>query len=356
MDILDRVSKLSENNPNEYVKTNDFLIKSVRRKERLKNSIDDFKEKMEIEVYKRDLSEEKVKNASILGIKLVKFTGYDSQMDYYTFKSEFEKLIEPRVQAILLPDYLKNNFLDGQAIQLVKELDTLDDIWDRLKLSYGCVETLLSKKLEELEKGIPLYKIKSEEKLIQSILQLRNAMLELKSLATKHGIERNLFHTSNLARVFNLLGRKRQLDITKKLLDSNKNEEQKWDFILEFLEKEMKVKEQMLLFEKSQVKSDEKSKQFGSSDSKIYTVSTSFRKICAICEKTDHVPTITKKGYAVVNYFACEKFAKMNPQERFDELKRRKLCAQCLTPGLKFGHEGKCFDKFKCPDDSHKKT
>ena len=89
-----------------YVETNDFLIKSVRRKERLKNSIDDFKEKVEIEVCKRDLSEEKVKNASILGIKLAKYTGYDSQMDYYTFKSEFEKLIKPRVQAILLPDYL----------------------------------------------------------------------------------------------------------------------------------------------------------------------------------------------------------------------------------------------------------
>ena len=44
----------------------------------------------------------------------------------------------------------------------------------------------------------------------------------------------------------------------------------------------------------------------------------------------------------------------MSPQERFEELKGKKLCCQCLTPGLKFGHVGKCFDKYKCPDDSHK--
>ena len=51
-----------------------------------------FKKNLEIEISKRDLSEEKVKNASILGITIPKFRGYDSSMDFYTFKAEFEKL------------------------------------------------------------------------------------------------------------------------------------------------------------------------------------------------------------------------------------------------------------------------
>ena len=46
----------------------------------------------------------------------------------------------------------------------------------------------------------------------------------------------------------------------------------------------------------------------------------------------------------------------MNPKQRFEELKRKKLCFcfQCLTPGLKVGHEGKCFDRYKCPNESHR--
>ena len=45
----------------------------------------------------------------------------------------------------------------------------------------------------------------------------------------------------------------------------------------------------------------------------------------------------------------------MSPNERYAELKRNKLCFQCLTPGLKAYHEGKCFDIFKCPYEDHKR-
>ena len=74
-----------------------------------------------------------------------------------------------------------------------------------------------------------------------------------------------------------------------------------------------------------------------------------------ICEKNDHVPTTTRKGNLIVNYFACDKFAKMSPKERFEILKEKNLCFQCLTPGLKAKHEGNCFDRFKCPNESHKR-
>ena len=37
-------------------------------------------------------------------------------MDIYTFQTEFEKLISPNIQKKLLPDYLKNNYLEGLGI------------------------------------------------------------------------------------------------------------------------------------------------------------------------------------------------------------------------------------------------
>ena len=63
-------------------------------------------------------------------------------------------------------------------------------------------------------------------------------------------------------------------------------------------------------------------------------------KNCTICDRSDHVATVTARGNLIINYFACEKFAKMSPKERFDELKKKNLCFQCLSPGLKAKHAG----------------
>ena len=122
-EILDRIAKLTEFNPGEFQETSNLLKITSERKCELKNLMNWFKKNLEIEISKHDLSEEKVKNASILGIKIPKFRGYDSSMDFYTFKAEFEKLVSPRVQGKLLPDYLKNNYLDGHALALVKEIN-----------------------------------------------------------------------------------------------------------------------------------------------------------------------------------------------------------------------------------------
>ena len=49
---------------------------------------------------------------------------------------------------------------------------------------------------------------------------------------------------------------------------------------------------------------------------------------CVLCGETDHVITVTKMGRYVVNYFACPKFAEMQPKDRLNELKSNDLCFQ----------------------------
>ena len=82
--------------------------------------------------------------------------------------------------------------MEGQALQFVKEMHDLDSIWRRLKESFGDVQSLLSRKLSELEKRTPLMKVRGEEKLIQSILRLKNLMAELRKLAESHNIQSSL--------------------------------------------------------------------------------------------------------------------------------------------------------------------
>ena len=352
-DLLDRITKLGQLNPSEFEETQDYLRELTERKAQLKNAIALYKIAINDEIIDRDLSIEKLKNASTVGIKLPVFKGYDSTLDYYTFRTEFEKLIVPRYSKPLLPEYLKNNYLRGQALEIVKETHDLDQIWERLERSFGNVSVLLSTKLDEVDKISPLYKINNNEKLVESITKLRNSMSELKTLATKHKIEGSLYHSSNLSKVFNLIGEKRQKDITRKLLDQDKTScEDKWDAVLTYLERESKVCEDVVLFKKSTNK-EKKPNNTGGHSNMSYSADTRDKKKCVLCQKTDHVHTITRKGNKVINYFSCEKFVNMSASEKFEELKRKGLCFQCLTPGMKANHTGFCFDKFKCPHESH---
>ena len=216
-------------------------------------------------------------------------------MDFYTFKVEFEKLVAPWVQAKLLPEYLKNNYLEGQAFEIVKEIDDIDKIWGRLKQSFGNVVTLLSTKLKEIESGVPLWQIKSDAKLVQAITKIKNCMIDLSGLAAKHKIEASLFHHSNLAKIYSILGRKRQTDIMRKLVEFNYSEQETWKEIIKILEKEIRVKEQILLFENPYPKKLENTKTPREKDrNQTYNVNQSKCKTCIICEKNAHVPTITR--------------------------------------------------------------
>ena len=80
-------------------------------KSNLKKLKDDYQKNLEQEIVKRELNSDKISNSSLLKLDVPKYHGYGSSLDFYTFKSEFEKLISPRIRSKLLPDYLKNNYL-----------------------------------------------------------------------------------------------------------------------------------------------------------------------------------------------------------------------------------------------------
>ncbi|MDP7406234.1 MAG: hypothetical protein QF495_05675, partial [SAR324 cluster bacterium] len=293
-DLLDRITQLGQLNPAQFSETDEYLPDLIERKKELKGSIEIYKTTLRDEITERDLSVEKLKNASSVGIKLPVFKGYESTLDYYTFKAEFEKLVVPRYSKPLLPEYLKNNYLRGQALELVKETHDLDQIWERLERSFGNVSVLLSTKLNEVDKISPLHNINNNEKLVESITKLRNCMSELKTLAGKHEIEGSLYHSSNLSKIFELIGEKRQKDITRKLIDQNKTScEDKWDAILAHLEKEAKVCMDVALYKKAATPKEKKTggKTGGNSSASHTAEGARDKKKCIVCQKTDHVLT-----------------------------------------------------------------
>ena len=232
----------------------------------------------------------------------------------------------------------------------------IEEIWERLKTSFGNVTILLTNKLSDVAKCGPLWKIKNEDKLINQITKLINGMTELNNLAEKHIIAESLFHKSNIQKIYDLIGKWRLIKFTEQNIDKELTLKQKWNRIIGLLQKELRVKEEILMNEKSRlVKSEEKLEDIKHEVFNAkYELPPKVTK-CVLCGETDHVITVTKKGRYVVNYFACPTFAEMQPNDRLNELKSNDLCFQCLNPGVKKGHNGFCFNKFNCLHTSHKK-
>ena len=80
------------------------------------------------ECSRKELSKEESFKTSNLKIKLQKLRGYESSADIYTFRSEFEKVYSRSTPRRILPDVLKNNFLEDPALSLVKCLDNINEI------------------------------------------------------------------------------------------------------------------------------------------------------------------------------------------------------------------------------------
>ncbi|XP_066927276.1 protein BCAP-like [Clytia hemisphaerica] len=120
----------------------------------LTKSFSDYLKLLKTEVDERDIYKQRSFDESKLNIKLEKFAGYASETDIYTFQSTFNKIHLQTTPTKLLPDLLKNNFLRGPALSLVKNIPDIDEIWTALKAAYGDTRCLLTKKLQMLsDKG-----------------------------------------------------------------------------------------------------------------------------------------------------------------------------------------------------------
>ena len=86
-----------------------------------------------------------IKNASLLGINLQKFTGYDCGIDFYTFKAEFEKLVLPGVNAKLYCEFTYFLLLLCDRIQVSEPIQGV----------YRTLKTLKTLKNPEISGGDP---------------------------------------------------------------------------------------------------------------------------------------------------------------------------------------------------------
>ena len=318
-----------------------------------------FYKKLQSILVERDITPDKLKNASTLKVEIPKFSGYDSKMDFYTFKSEFKKLVEPTIQKKYWADYLKRNYLTGMAFTLVEKETEYSQIWEILSQSFGNARLLLQNKLGDLDKIGGLWKLKDEIKLTGTLARLINIMRDLEALAYEHGIEGQLYEGGGLEKIIFMLGDSRHKKFRGQNLNFSGNKKVEWEKLLAFLKEELQLREKLALDHKTakllgfgkrdEREKDEKSKSVRGNYSSQYEGLK-----CCFCDKDNHTVITTARGNKIIPYYVCESFVNMSPTDRYAKLKAKNLCTTCIYPGAVKGNKHKYyFLNFCCPHSSH---
>ena len=87
-----------------------------------------YRTQIKCEFKNRELDKWDSFDKSKLNIKLGHFSGYDSPVNIYDFKSDFLKLYEKSVPFDVQADLLKNNYLEKEALTLVKNISDVKEM------------------------------------------------------------------------------------------------------------------------------------------------------------------------------------------------------------------------------------
>ena len=316
--------------------------------------------RLQKEVTSRELDDrQKSYDTTKINIQLPKFGGYKSIMDFYTFKSNFER-IHKKTPKSALRDLLVHNFLENPALILVKDVKEIDDIWTRLQDAYGDCKVMLKRKLSEIDSMEGIWSYKNPEKMIEGLSKIINLMRDLMNLAKQHNIENKLYLGDALDRIVGLLGESRLHRWLTLSCESDTEGEETWKEFMIFLEKEVKVCQHRVLLPPKKPKPstpESKDKEKLKKGNNSHHTNESRKQECFYCGADDHVATIGPKGKKLIQYFSCSKFVNDTCKQRFDAVHSKGFCCQCLFPGAKADQgrhkEGKCQKDFTCKHPSH---
>ena len=317
----------------------------------------------------RELLKEKVFQSTASTIPLGKFKGYDSENDIYTFQTEFEKLYLPLTPKKRLPDVLKNKHLEDPALALVKSQDDIDEIWERLKKAFGDKNVLLQNNLSDINKSSALLKSRNPEQLQQGLMKLINTMTDLMNLAEKHNIEVKLYNSDGTNKIYSLMGDNRLTRWLTSISDVDIEGKELWKRLIKFLEKELKVVQEKALLNiatsknnpqhENEQKEKKKSNTYLANDNNNHNHdgTSNGNPKCPFCDEYGHAATNGPRGRKIIQYFSCPKFVSLPIHQKFQEMRSKNFCHQCLYPGASQDEgkhkDGSCQKDFICKHPSH---
>ena len=226
--------------------------------------------------------------------------------------------------------------------------------------------------------------------MVEGLASVTNAMVDLMKLSKRHHIEGRLYNGDALDILYGMLGERRVTSWLEKIYDNElkyddeMEDEELWKKLIKFLEKELKLEQEKLLIKRrldgsrqaaesgragsywSLEQADNSSEICGWCNSHyedrrslLSNGESGGSKRCSFCNEVEHVETNGPRGSSLIQYFACQNFVEMTPAQRYQELRSKELCFQCLYPGANQSYgphrDGSCQKDFVCKHSSHER-
>ena len=170
------------------------------------------------------------------------FSGNQTELDYFSFCKQWELFVLSRhINENEKFRVLTITALKGQALNIVKNCETVSEIFSQLKETYGNPRILLSLKIEELRK---LGNCKGDnEKMRQWIIDVRGKMNDIHKLALGHALTEKLYNSPLSAEVSGSMPPYMVKLFKKDVKAINKYAEigqrEYWDTLVTFLDKQI---------------------------------------------------------------------------------------------------------------------
>ena len=353
-----KVNEAVKEMPSNYFDRATLVDKMAATSRQVFDLFEGHKQAVENEVVSRDIGPGKKESTS--EIKLDKFSGAEESQDFYTFRTKFEKKFRDCKRQDV-PEILKS-YLEKEAYESVKEMEVLEDIWDRLRGHFGDPQIMLRRKMEKIYKTASIGSRKSPSEVKDSFLTLGNCLTDVMRLVKEHKIEVKLYgkhEVDDVVRRLPVWCRKVWDNEFDRLDKSSLTDEKLWEKFKEFLEKQVRLQKLEAERERAGKVQDVKT------ESKKDEVKPSYERGNSRTGKVGgyHASSGSGTGECSLScgkshgkqLFLCEKFMKVKkPSERFEMAKKLGHCFQCLDVFSK-DHRGKCQSKFACKNSAHDK-
>ena len=106
---------------------------------------------------------------------------------------------------------------------------------------------MLNIKLNQMRNLEPLWKLRDAEKIADAISKIISLMKDLLKLCKKHKIEAKLYNGDTIEKIYKLMGDVRVTRWLTKICDVEVDDEDLWERLVQFLEKDLRIQQQMVL-------------------------------------------------------------------------------------------------------------
>lgn len=132
----------------------------------------------------RELNHESDKSGLLNPISVKKFTGSASDVDIYSFKREFERVLANHLAPKDQSQYLKSNLLGPDPFRKVEYVDEIREIWEILIEKYGGPQKLFQQKLLVFEKFSSVSGQLSNQ--LKSLEDISKFIIDFEKLLSEH--------------------------------------------------------------------------------------------------------------------------------------------------------------------------